>query len=173
MKKIAFCLLIIFLALSMAGCKSSSDLHLPAPIGVAKYKTVNIDVIYDPLLLVTIEDKKGIIEDLTPYVNAMGFGVIDDPDTADMILRITIDDLIISERNKRLFAGTSFGLTKGESLMIYTASFVDGNTFDEIISTENELKTKLFFPSKEEVKKKFFTEMREEIIDFMINNKVF
>jgi hypothetical protein len=90
-----------------------------------------------------------------------------------MILRITIEDLILSKRNKRLFARTSFGLAEGVSMMAYTASFVDGNTFDEIISTENELKTKLFFPSKEEVKEKFFTEMREEIVDFMTQNKVF
>ena len=173
MKKIALSFLITLLVLSVAGCKSSPDIYLPAPINIAKYKNVYIDVIYDPLLLMTVKDKKGIIEDLTTYINAMGFYVGNEPESADMILRITIDDLILSERNKRLVARTSFGLTKGESWMMYTASFVDGNTFDEIISTKNELKTRLYFPSKEEVKEKFFTEMREEIIDFMKQNKVF
>ena len=173
MKKIALSLFLIFLVLTVAGCKSSPDIYLPTPINVAKYKNVYIDVIYDPLLLMTIEDKKGIIEDLTTYINAMGFYVGTEPENADMVLRITIEDLILSERNKRLFARTSFGLAAGESLMTYTASFVDGNTFEEIIANKGELKTKLYFPSKEEIKKKFFSEMREEIIDFMTQNKVF
>lgn len=173
MKKIVLFLLATFLILTAAGCKSSPDIYLPAPINVAKYKNVYIDVIYDPLLLMTIEDKKGIIEDFTTYINAMGFYVGTEPENADMILRITIEELILSERNKRLFARTSFGLAEGESLMIYTASFVDGNTFEEIIASKSELKTKLFFPSREEIKKNFFSEMREEIIDFMMQNKVF
>ncbi len=173
MKKIALPLLFTLLILSAAGCKSSPDIYLPAPVNVVNYKNVYIDVIYDPLLLMTIEDKKGIIEDLTTYINAMGFRVGTESEDADMILRITIDELILSERNKRLFARTSLGLAEGESLMKYTASFIDGNTFEEIIASEGEMKTKLFFPSREEVKKKFFSQMREEIIDFMTQNKVF
>jgi hypothetical protein len=173
MKKIVVFLVVMFLFAVLSGCRSGPNIYVPPPVSAQKYKSVYIDVVYDPVLLVTYEDKKGIIEDLQSRIHAMGFDVSMFPDRADMTLKITINELILADRGGRLMSRATFGLTKNQALMIYTASFVDTKTSDEITSTTNELRTKKYFPSKEEIKAKFFSQMKDEILEFMSASKAF
>jgi hypothetical protein len=173
MKKIGVFLFPLLLLAMVFGCKSGPEIYVPPPMNVVSYKTVSIEVVYDPLFLMTVEDSKNIVEELTAPLTAMGFTVTNSQEFSDMILRITIDELILSDRHERLFARTSFGLAEGESFMKYTASFIDVKTFEEIESTSGEFLIKKYFPSREEIKGEFFSSMQEEIITFIEGKKTF
>lgn len=164
---------IVILISAMMACKSTPKVYIPPPVNITTYQKIYIEFEYDPVFLMTVQDRKEIIKDLTSRINAMGFTITTTLERADMLLEITIDELLLTDRNERLTARASFGLAKNESLMIYTASFIDSKTYEEITSTGNTMKNRKFFPSKEEVKKIFFSQMKDEILEFMSKNKIF
>ncbi len=90
-----------------------------------------------------------------------------------MILTVTVDDLVLVRRNERLVARGTFGLVRDAASMSYTASFVDNRTLDEITAKKGVLKTTKYFPSKERIKEKFFSEMKDEILEFVSESKAF
>jgi hypothetical protein len=173
MKKISIVLSILFVVAGLSSCKSGPHVYTPPPVSPAKYKTIFVDVVYDPILLITQDEKTRVIEDLQSRLHTMGFGISTSQDRADMLLTITINELVLVRRNERLMARTTFGLAKDAAFMAYTASFVDNRTLDEIISKKGELKTTKYFPSKEEIKAKFLSEMEDEILEFISESKAF
>jgi len=173
MKKISISICVLFAVICVMSCKSGPQVYTPPPVSPAKYKSVFVDFVYDPILLITQDEKTRVVEDMQSRLHAMGFNLATVQDRADMILTITIDELILVRRNDRLMARSTFGLVKDAASMAYTASFVDNKTLDEITSKKGTLKTTKYFPSKEEIKGKFFSEMEDEILTFISESKVF
>lgn len=173
MKKNVILASCVIFAIALSCCKSGPRAYAPPPVSPAKYKSVYVDVVYDPVLLVTHDDTEAIVKDLHSRLAAMGFVPSISSDHADMTLRITIDELDLTGREGRLLAGATFGLTKKKARMIYTASFVDNKTLDEITSVKHEFDSKKYFPSKEELKAKFIAEMKDQIVKFMSESKDF
>jgi hypothetical protein len=173
MKKISVILSVLFAVVSLSGCKSGPQAYVPPPVSTAKYKSVFVDMVYDPILLITYDEKTNAVEDLQSRLHGMGFGVATSPDRADMIITITVDELVLVRRNDRLMARSTFGLVKDGASMTYTTSFVDSRTLDEITSTKSVLRTTRYFPSKEKIKSKFFSEMEDEILQFISESKAF
>jgi hypothetical protein len=173
MKKIIVLVSTFVIMMSLSGCKSGPQEIAAPPVAPEKNKSVFVDVVYDPAFLITYDEKQGVIEDLQSRLHAMGFGLATSQDRADMILKITIDDLLLAERNERLMTRTTFGLVKDGAYMTYTASFIDNGTFDEITSKKGRVKTTRFFPTPEEIKAKFFSEMEDDILSFMSESTAF
>jgi hypothetical protein len=174
MKKTIVVMSILFVIAAIAGCKSGpSSVYTPPPVSPAKYKTIFVDFVYDPIFLITQDEKTGVIEDLQSRLHAMGFAISTSRERADMLLTVTVDELELVRRNDRLVARTTFGLAKDAASMAYTASFVDNGTLDEIVSKKGRMKTSKYFPSKEKLKKKFLGEMEDEIIKFVSEYKGF
>jgi hypothetical protein len=173
MKKIIVCISILFVMTGLSGCKSGPQEMAAPPTAPEKNKSIFIEMGYDPALLITYDEKTGVIEDLQSRLHAMGFGVATSEDRADIILKITVNELELATRNKRLTARTTFGLVNNEAYMTYTASFIDNRTFDEIASTNDRVETTKFFPSSEEIKARFFTKMEDGIVSFMSESTLF
>ncbi|MBN2225455.1 MAG: hypothetical protein JW765_12320 [Deltaproteobacteria bacterium] len=173
MKRIIIVLSVLFIMVSISSCKSGPQVYAPPPVTPVKYRTVFIDFVYDPVFPVTHDERTRVVEDLQSRMNGMGFAISTSQDRADMLLTITIDDLELARRNDRLVARTTFGLAKDAAFMVYTASFVDNRTLDEIVSKNGKLKTTKYFPSKEEIKTTFFSEMEDEILEFISESKAF
>ena len=173
MKKNALSILLILFTVTFFSCRSAPEVYAPPSISPAKYKNLYIEFEYNPEHLITVFDKKDIIEDLTKRINRLGLFVTTKPERADMILKINIDTFISAERNSRLKARTTFGLADGESLMIFTATFMDNKTFKEITKTTETYKLTKFFPSKEEIKEKFFDKMKDDILKHISQYKGF
>jgi hypothetical protein len=173
MKKIIVFASILFVMASLSGCKSGPHVYAPPPVTPEKYKTVFIDLIYDPILLITYDEKVRVVEDLQSRLNGMGFGIATTQDRADMALIITIDKLELPGRNERLMARSTFGLVKDAALMAYTASFVNSRTLDEIGLKKGTLKTTKYFPSQEEIRAILFSDMEDEILKFVSESKNF
>lgn len=173
MKKSVSCFLAVGILSIMIGCASVSDVYIPGSVSTKTYHSVYIDLTYDPTLLITVQEKKAIISDLTSRLGTMGFLVIKRVDEADMTLKINIDELLLSDRNDRLTASTTFGLAKGESLMTYTATCIDARTFAELAKISNTNTVKRYFPSMSEIKKEFFEKMKNEIVDMIYEAKTF
>jgi hypothetical protein len=173
MKKLIVLASILAIMTSLSGCKSGPQAHEAPPVIAEKNKSVFVDMVYDPALLITYDDKQGVIEDLQSRLHAMGYGIATSQDRADIILKITITDLVLAPRNKRLLSRMSFGLVKDEAYMTYTASFVDSRTFDEIAAREGRVKLKKYFPSAEEIKAKFLSEMKDDVLTFMSESSAF
>lgn len=170
---ISLILSFILSTLLFFSCRSTPEVYAPAKASPAKYKKLFIELEYDPEFLITVFDKRNIIEDLTKRTNELGFFVTTKPERADMILKINIDTFNLSERNERLKDKTTFGLAKGDAIMKYTATFTDNETFKEITSTGETYKNNKFFPSKEEVKELFFNTMKDDILKHMSQYKGF
>jgi hypothetical protein len=168
MKRNAIAVVLIFFTLVFFSCRSTPDIYAPPKANPAKYKTVYIDFDYNPVYLITVFDKKDIVDELTKRMNELGFMVTIKQERADMILKIYIDPLILPDRNDRLKDRTTFGLMEGEAMMKYTASFTDNKTFKDITGITETYKTKKYFPSKEELKESFFTRMKDDIMKFML-----
>ncbi len=173
MKKIIVLVSMLIVMMGLSACKSGPQEIGAPPAAPEKNKSISIEMVYDPALLITYEEKTGVIEDLQSRLHAMGFGVATSQDRADIILKITVNDLLLAPRNKRLMARTTFGLVKDEAYMTYSASFIDNRTFDEIASRNGRVKTTKFFPSHEEIKAKFFSEMEDDILSFMSESTLF
>jgi hypothetical protein len=176
MKKISIFISVIsvlLIAISLPSCKSGPQAYVPPPVSPEKYRSVFVDMVYDPILLVTNDEKLSVVEDLQSRLHAMGFAIATSPDRADMILTVTIDDLVLVRRNERLMARGTFGLVRDAASMSYTASFVDNRTLDVITSKKGALKTTKYFPSKERIKEKFLSEMKDEILEFVSESKAF
>jgi hypothetical protein len=173
MKKISVLVSVLFVIVGLLGCKSGPQAYVAPPVSPEKYKTVYIDLAYDPILLITNDEKIRVIEDLQSRLHGMGFGMATTQDRADMILTITIDELVLVRRNDRLVARSTFGLVKDAASMAYTASFVDSRTLDEITSKKGTMKTTKYFLSKEKIRARFFSEMEEEILEFVSESKTF
>jgi len=173
MKKISMVVSILIIIAGLLSCKSGPNVYTPPSVSPAKYKTIFVDFVYDPILLITQDEKTRVTEDLQSRLNTMGFGISTSRDRADMLLTITIDELELARRNERLVARTTFGLARDAAFMAYTASFVDNRTLDEIVSTKGELKTTKYFPSKDEIKAKFLSDMEDEILEFISESKAF
>ncbi len=173
MKKIIVFVSVLSAVVTLFGCKSGPQVYAPPPVTPEKYKTVFIDVVYDPILLITQDEKVRVVEDLQSRLNRMGFGIATSQDRADMILTVSIDELGLVHRNERLMARTTFGLVKDAAFMAYTASFVDSRTLDEITSKKGTLKTTKYFPSQEQIKAILFSEMEDEILKFVSESKAF
>ena len=173
MKKIIVLISFLFAVTVLLSCKSGPQGYAPTPVAPVKYKTVYIDMVYDPIMLITHDEKLGVVGDLQSRMAGMGFGISTSPDRADMVLTVTIDELSLVRRNDRLMARGTFGLVKDAASLVYTASFVDSRTFDEITSRKGTLRTTKYFPSKEKIKEQFFSEMKEEIVEFIYESKVF
>ena len=173
MKKISILIFVLFAVVSIMSCKSGPEVYTSPPVSPAKYKSVFVDFVYDPVLLITQDEKTGVIEDMQSRLHAMGFSIATIQDRADMILTITIDELTLVRRNDRLMARSTFGLVKDAASMAYTASFVDNKTLDEITSKKGTVKTTKYFPSKEEIRAKFLSEMEDEIVTFISESKAF
>jgi len=170
-------LLLVSLAIltcAVIGCKSTPEpAYMPPPVNVTTYTSVYIEVTYDPAFLVTIENKKRLIANFSEYLTEAGFLVTMKPERADMIMEVSIDELILSDRNERLANRITFGLKKGESLIIYSAHFTNAKTFQEITKTEGSAKVKRYFPSQEDIKDEFFTIMEHDIMEFMASSSAF
>jgi len=170
-------LLLVSLAIltcAVIGCKSTPEpAYMPPPVNVTTYTSVYIEVTYDPAFLVTIENKKRLIANFSEYLTEAGFLVTMKPERADMIMEVSIDELILSDRNERLAKRITFGLKKGESLIIYSAHFTNAKTFQEITKTEGSAKVKRYFPSQEDIKDEFFTIMEHDIMEFMASSSAF
>jgi hypothetical protein len=166
---ISFCIVVAVLS----GCKSGPQAYVPPPQSPEKFKTVYVDMVYDPIMLITHSEKLEVVGDLQSRMHGMGFGIATTPDRADVILTVTIDELSLVRRNDRLVARGTFGLVKDAATMAYTASFVDSQTLDEITSRKGALKTTKYFPSKERIKETFFAEMNDEILMFVSESEVF
>jgi|GEM_PF-2537276 len=167
---------LVIVMFAVIGCKSSPEpvpAYMPPAVHVTTYKTVYIEVSYDPELRVTVEDQKRLVANFSEYLNASGFTVTMMPERADMIMEVSIDELVLSDRNERLAKRITFGLKKGESLILYSAVFTNAVTFQEITKTEGSAKMKRYFPSEEEIKDKFFTIMEHDIMEFMASSSVF
>ncbi len=173
MKKTIVVMSMLLIIAGSAGCKSAPSVYTPPPVSPAKYKTIFVDFVYDPIFLITQDEKTGVIEDLQSRLHAMGFAISTSRERADMLLTVTIDELDLVRRNDRLVARTTFGLAKDAASMAYTASFVDNATLEEIVSKKGRLRTSKYFPSKQKVKKKFFAEMEDEIVKFVSEYKGF
>jgi len=166
-------ILVIF-TFTMIGCKSSPEpVYMPPTVSYTTYKTVYIDVTYDPTLPVTVENQKRLNDNFSEYLNQSGFVVTMKPERADMIMEVSIDELILSDRSERLAKRVTFGLSKGESLIMYTASFINAVTFQEITKTEGSAKVKRYFPSQEQIKDEFFTIIEQDIMEFMASSSAF
>ena len=111
--------------------------------------------------------ERDVIEDLTKRMNDLGFLVTIKPERADMNLKINIDALVLPGRNERLKDRSTFGLTDGEAMMTYTAVFTDSRTFKEIAKKTETYKTSKYFPSKDELREKFFSQMKDDILKYM------
>jgi hypothetical protein len=165
---------LVVMMFALVGCKSSPEpVYMSPAVHVTTYKTVYIEVSYDPALRVTVEDKKRLLDNFSAYLTESGFTVTMKPERADMLMEVSIDELILSDRNERLAKRITFGLKKGESLILYSAVFTNAVTFQEITKTEGSAKAKRFFPSEEEIKDKFFTVMEEDIMEFMASSSAF
>jgi hypothetical protein len=173
MKKNALSILLILFTVTFFSCRSAPEVYAPPSISPAKYKNLYIEFDYNPEYLITVFDKRDIVENLTKRINDLGLFVTTKPERADMILKINIDTFLLSERNPRLRARSTFGLVDGESLMIFTATFMDNKTFKEITKTTETYKISKFFPSKEEIKEKFFDMMKDDILKYMSQYKSF
>lgn len=173
MKKIIILVSIVIAVGVLSGCKSGPQAYLPPPESPYKYKTVFVDMVYDPIMLITHNEKLEVVGDLQSRMYGMGFGIATSPDRADMILTVTIDELSLVRRNDRLMARSTFGLVKDAASMVYTASFVDSRTLDEITSRKGTLTTTKYFPSKERIKEMFFSEMKDEILIFISESEIF
>jgi hypothetical protein len=173
MKKIIVFASILFVMASLSGCKSGPNVYAPPSVTPEKYKTVFIDLVYDPILLITHDEKIHVVEDLQSRLNGMGFGIATSQDRADMVLTITINELKLPTRGGRLMARTTFGLVKDAAFMAYTASFVDNRTQDEITSNKGRLKTTKYFPTQEEIRAILFSKMEDEILKFVSKSKAF
>ena len=165
-------LMIFFCA--MIGCKSTPEPAYVAPtVSVTTYNSVYLEVTYDPALLVTMEEKNRLVANFSEYLTQAGFLVTMVPERADMLMEVSIDELILSSRNERLAKRITFGLKKGESLIIYSALFTDAVTFREITRTEGRAKASRYLPSEEEIKDRFFTIMEHDIMEFMASSSAF
>ncbi|MBN1880946.1 MAG: hypothetical protein JW885_02125 [Deltaproteobacteria bacterium] len=165
---------LMILACTVIGCKSTpKPAYVAPPVNIATYKSVYLEVAYDPVLLVTVEDKKRLIANFSEYLTQAGFLVTMKPERADMIMKVSIDELILSDRNERLAKRITFGLKKGESLIVYSALFTDARTFQEITKTEGSAKAKGYFPSEQDIKDKFLTIMEQDIMEFMSSSSMF
>ena len=165
---------LVILTCTVIGCKSTPEpAYMPPPANVTTYKSVYIEVTYDPILRVTMEDKKRLNTNFAEYLTEAGFLVTMKPERADMIMEVSIDELILSDRNERLAKRITFGLKKGESLIMYSALFTNASTFQEITKTEGSAKFKRYFPSQEEIKDDFFTIMEHDIMEFMASSSAF
>ncbi|MBN1571922.1 MAG: hypothetical protein JW984_01860 [Deltaproteobacteria bacterium] len=173
MKKNAITVILVIFTLIFFGCRSTPKVYAPPKSSPVKYKIVYIEFEYSPEYLITVFDKRDIIDDLTKRINDLGFLVTIKPERADMTLKINIDALILPDRNARLKDRTTFGLAEGEAMMKYTAAFTDNKTFKDITETTETYKTSEFFPSKDELKEKFFSEMKDNILKFMSQYKGF
>ena len=147
MKKYALASILIIFIVAFFSCRSAPEVYAPPSVSPVKYKNLYIEFDYSPELLITVFDKRDIVENLTKRINDLGLFVTTKPERADMILKINIDTLILSERKPRLRARSTFGLADGESLMIFTATFMDNKTFKEITKTTETYKITKFFPS--------------------------
>ncbi len=173
MKKNALSIVLILFTVAFFSCRSAPEVYAPPSVTPAKYKNFYIEFEYNPEYLITVFDKKDVIEDLTKRINELGLFVTTKPERADMILKINIDTFLLSERNTRLKARSTFGLADGESLMIFTATFMDNKTFKEITKTTETYKFSKFFPSKGEIKGEFFNMMKDDILKYMSQYKSF
>jgi hypothetical protein len=173
MKKNVLTISLILSAMLFFSCRSTPEIYAPPKASPVKYRNLFIELEYSPEFLITIFDKRSVIEDLTKRVNELGFFVTTRPERADMILKINIDTFNLPERNERLKDRTTFGLAKGEAMMKYTATFTDNKTFKEITSTDKTYKNNKFFPSREEVKELFLNMMKDDILKHMSQYKDF
>ena len=164
----------IILTCTMVGCKSAPEpAYMPPPVNIISYKSVYIEVTYDPAFLMTIDDNKRLIANFSEYLTEAGFLVTMKPERADMIMEVSIDELILSDRNERLAKRMTFGLKKGESIIIYSAHFTNAITFQEITKTEGSARAKNYFPTREKIKDDFFTIMEHDIMEFMASSSAF
>ena len=95
MKKIIVLASILVIMMGLAGCKSGPQEIAAPPVAPEKNKSVFVEMIYDPAFLITYDEKTGVIEGLQSRLHAMGYGIATTQDRADMIIRITIDDLVL------------------------------------------------------------------------------
>lgn len=173
MKKVSVCVSVFFMVVSLLGCSSGPETYAQPPVSSAEHGNIFIDMVYDPVLLITHDEKVLVVENLQARLHTMGFGIATSADRADMLLTVTVDELVLVDRNDRLMARTTFGLVKDAAYMAYTASFVDNKTLDEITVTKGEVKTSKYFPSKQKIKAKFFAEMEDEIVAYISESGVF
>jgi len=167
MKKNVITIALILFTLIFFSCRSTPEVYAPPKVSPAKYKILYIELDYNPEYLITVFNKRDVIEDLTKRINELGFLVTIKPERADMNLKINIDALVLPDRNERLKDKSTFGLAEGEAMMTYTAVFTDSRTFKEITIKTDTYKTSKYFPSKDELRKKFFSRMKDDILKYM------
>ena len=167
MKKNVITIALILFTLIFFSCRSTPEVYAPPKVSPAKYKILYIELDYNPEYLITVFNKRDVIEDLTKRINELGFLVTIKPERADMNLKINIDALVLPGRNERLKDRTTFGLAEGEAMMIYTAVFTDSRSFKEITKKTDTYKTSKYFPSKDELREKFFSRMKDDILKYM------
>lgn len=173
MKKNTITLVLILFTLMFFSCRSAPEVYAPPKASPANYKIVYIEFDYNPEYLITVFDKRDIVEDLTKRINDLGFQVTIKQERADMTLKINIDTLILPDRNDRLKDRTTFGLAEGEAMMKYTAAFTDNKTFKDITETTETYTTTKYFPAKDELKEEFFSQMKDDLLKFMYQYKGF
>lgn len=173
MKKITIYVFVLVVLAGLLSCRSGPDTDGSPPVYTQKYGSVFIDMVYDPVMLITHNEKIQVVEELQSRLHALGFGIATSADRADILLTVTVDELVLADRNDRLVARGTFGLIKDPAYMTYTAAFVDNKTLDDIVVTTETVKTTKYFPSRDKIKAEFFAEMVDTIDTFISESTVF